>query len=70
MSSVVNISLEVIQRFNPTDSEIEQLIKELNKMIEPVSVMKPKSMSAEEIQIQKFEEWFKAKLFPPNNLRF
>ena len=47
-----------------------QLIKELNKMIEPVSVMKPESMSAEEIQIQKFEEWFKAKLFPPNNLRF
>ncbi len=67
MPSVVDISLEVIQRFNPTNSEIEQLIKELNKIIEPVSVTKPQSMSAEEIQIQKFEEWFKAKLFPPRN---
>ena len=65
MQSTVDISLEVIQKFNPTDNEIEQLIIKLKNLISTDVIKKPKQMSPEELDVQRFEEWFKSKLIPP-----
>ena len=67
MSSVVNISLDVIQKFNPSEFEIKQIIKELDNMLVNDKKQKIKSIELSEDQkhLQKFEEWFKGKLYPP-----
>lgn len=67
MSSVVNISLDVIQKFNPSENEIRQIIKELDSMLTIDLKVKEKAveLSENEKHLLQFEEWFKAKLYPP-----
>ena len=68
MSSVVELSLDVIQRFNPSEEEIVGLIDELQLLI---SVKTPceeiKEKSDDKIHLEKFESWFLSKLKKINN---
>ena len=66
MSSGVDISMNVVQRFNLSEGEIQELISKLKSTLTvPEVVAVP--MTEEEKNVQQFEDWFKSKLFPPNN---
>ena len=62
MSSVIELSLDVIQRFNPSEEEIVGLINELQLLI---SVKTPceeiKQKSEDEIGLEEFENWFRSR---------
>ena len=59
MSSVIELSLDVIQRFNPSEEEIVGLINELQLL---VSVKTPceeiKQKSEDEMIDEQIENWF------------
>lgn len=63
MNSVAQISFDVIQRFNPTQEDVKEIIKMLSATI--VKKKRPKEMTSEEKFAQEFEEWMKAKLYAP-----
>ncbi|MCG8213590.1 hypothetical protein J2Q11_12320 [Tenacibaculum finnmarkense genomovar finnmarkense] len=61
MSSVVGISLDVIRRFNPSNSDIELLISKLSEMIQPAEVSLEEEMHQESLRIEKLEAWLKTR---------
>ncbi|MBE7691289.1 hypothetical protein [Tenacibaculum piscium] len=59
MSSVVSVSLDVIRRFNPSNSDIELLISELSVMMQPPKVSPEEEMRQESLRIEELEKWLR-----------
>ena len=70
MSSVVDISFSVFEKFNPTETEVKQLIAKLNTMLSQEVVVKPVKMTEDELYAHNVEMKLKSMLFPPNDVRF
>ncbi|WP_233881842.1 hypothetical protein [Tenacibaculum piscium] len=61
MSSVVSVSLDVIRRFNPSNSDIELLISELSVMMQPPEVSLEEEMRQESLRIEELEKWLRTR---------
>lgn len=67
MPSVVEISCEVIKKFDPSESEIEEIINKLKGWINKPKKAKKKAIekTADDIEIEGFENWLKKKWSKP-----
>ncbi len=64
MQSSVDISLGIIQRFNLSNSEVEELMSRLSTMLKK-GKEKPKEMTKEDKYSLKCEMYLRTKLYPP-----
>lgn len=65
MSSVVDISFSVFEKFNPTENEVKLFIEKLNEMIPTKKVKKTFEYTEDEIYAREVEEKLKSKMFAP-----